>query len=358
MSMPANRIYCTGCDFEQYVWHEPILLLCKIGSDVATYYPRISWCYECDHIVRAEGIPSKREIQAEIAAIASKEALLVVKPWIEDDRKTAEKIRERICRNKEKCPTLRCFNCNSLNVSIHGEWIVCEDCRYHLASSDIPCVLAINELQLKSDKKALQMLEAHAEIKRRIAIRELRARLQWRKARIAPPRCLNCGSANIAYLSFVRENAIEVSMTRTMAKDFMHPCGGSLVWASDQDNGVFIGFRDRVLWMDIEGNERGVHAVKMHESRLIYKCLRNDRVCPKPDAWQKIWKLMIKRIRKKVRLGPPQPFYQIDWHETTDLQKQERLLEHIHYAFLNGGYDDVADALSELSVKDWHHRGE
>ncbi len=361
MSLPGNRVYCTGCDFEQYVFPELIQLRCRTGNDIATYGPRVSWCYECNRIVDAEGIPSIDEIRAEMAEYESREPRWILYPITESERsKIEELVRQRICRGAKKAAERHCLFCGSIDVEIMQysvDVLKCNDCSQELSSSDLPCVDSINDMLLKQDKKAMRELSAKADIKRRFAMRELQSKLKWRQARSAPPRCLSCGSAATAYLSFY--HAVEVSITRAMAKDFVHACGGSLICASDQKSEIRYAFKNQLKWTDMEGNILRAESVVEYEDALIdYYCQYRDRICPKPDAWKKIWEMLPNKRKTGIGWEPPLPLILAAWNETSDIEKQERLAEHVRWSVLQGCYNVVANALLELPEENWHHRGE
>ncbi len=80
-------------------------------------------------------------------------------------------------------------------------------------------------------------------------IKELKKRITWRKARTAPPHCLNCGSADITHVDYEEANGVFIS------KAFRHKCGGALVidpeYKDPQD--LHIRFAELIIWLDIEG---------------------------------------------------------------------------------------------------------
>lgn len=197
MSLDTTRIHCTGCDFEHFETYKPIRLKCRTELGVVSYYPTSGWCYQCNRITDVEALPSLEEIQRHYA-------------------------------------------------------------RFYRVPS--PETGWIKRLIQRFDKKYQQKC------------RELEAELAWRKARSAPPHCLKCGSADIAPLKFTDPNqqtadsdvddwdiltALEYEGTprdrRTVAKDFLHTCGGQLVHDPDDKPGSRYFWSEQVIWLDSYG---------------------------------------------------------------------------------------------------------
>lgn len=89
----------------------------------------------------------------------------------------------------------------------------------------------------------------------RARIREKENMIQWRQARISPPRCLHCGSTNISLLNFRH-----VAGSKAELRGFKHICGGRLVHDLSDKPGTRYSFRKMIIWLDIEG--RRVESVK------------------------------------------------------------------------------------------------
>ena len=93
-------------------------------------------------------------------------------------------------------------------------------------------------------------------------------------------------------------------------------------------------------------------------SDLVEYCKSNNRVCPQPMLWNQLWELL--PDRKRVGLGwqPPLPLILAAWWETTDQDKQQRLLEHIHWAYDHGVFETINQHLRSLSENQWHYLNE
>lgn len=84
----------------------------------------------------------------------------------------------------------------------------------------------------------------------------------------------------------------------------------------------------------------------------------NNRICPSPTAWSKLYGLLKNTKRKGGGWEPAAPLILAAWWETTGLQKMLRLIEHIEWAESNGQLDEISKYLFELKEEQWHHLGE
>jgi hypothetical protein len=91
---------------------------------------------------------------------------------------------------------------------------------------------------------------------------------------------------------------------------------------------------------------------------LIDYCSQNDRVCPMPDKWNELWKLLPNRSRKGSGWEPALPLILAAWHDTPAMLKMLRVREHLEWAEQQGCLDVVDKFLKDLSETDWHHVGE
>jgi hypothetical protein len=80
----------------------------------------------------------------------------------------------------------------------------------------------------------------------------------------------------------------------------------------------------------------------------------NERVCPNPQKWHQLYRL----LPRKGRTTPALPLILGGWWHSTPVQKQERLREHIHWAADHGALGVVADFLGSLKESDWVHLSE
>ena len=93
------------------------------------------------------------------------------------------------------------------------------------------------------------------------------------------------------------------------------------------------------------------------ESLTAY-CRENNRVCPLPDLWHQLWKMLPNRIQIGAGWQPPLPLILAAWYDAPALSKMLRLTEHIEWAGQHGSLESVAGFLRELREEDWLHLGE
>ena len=91
---------------------------------------------------------------------------------------------------------------------------------------------------------------------------------------------------------------------------------------------------------------------------LLNYCSSNGRVCPIPDKWNSLWKLLSKDLDSQsvFKLGPP--LILAAWHESTDQEKLLRLKEQLVYADHKGLIDQVESFLHKLNETHWYHSGD
>jgi hypothetical protein len=75
--------------------------------------------------------------------------------------------------------------------------------------------------------------------------------------------------------------------------------------------------------------------LRMKESveSLVAYCRENDRVCPLPPLWNRLWEMLPGRSRIGVGWQSPPPLILAAWHDTPAMLKMLRLAEHIECAF-------------------------
>ena len=88
---------------------------------------------------------------------------------------------------------------------------------------------------------------------------------------------------------------------------------------------------------------------------VLKYCRDDDRICPKPQEWSKLWHMLPNRRRAGGGWHPPAPLILSGWWTTSDKDKQLRLQEHVRYADEHGELIAVAEYLSRLPESAWHH---
>jgi hypothetical protein len=81
---------------------------------------------------------------------------------------------------------------------------------------------------------------------------------------------------------------------------------------------------------------------------------KDDRVCPQPMVWNRIWEALPDRHRKGPGWEPPLPLILGAWWETSDSEKRERFHLHLRWACEHGAAEAVAVFLSNMMRDDWH----
>jgi len=92
------------------------------------------------------------------------------------------------------------------------------------------------------------------------------------------------------------------------------------------------------------------------KENLISYINENNRVCPQPQLWNKLWE----KLKDKERVGgaswnPPLPLILVAWWDSSDNSKKQRLIEHIEWAESKGQLDEIASYVYKLTEEEWHH---
>jgi hypothetical protein len=83
---------------------------------------------------------------------------------------------------------------------------------------------------------------------------------------------------------------------------------------------------------------------------------KNDRVCPRPIHWVKLYRLLPRRRAAAGGWEPAPPLVDTSGNAPA-LLKMLRLKEHIRWAAAHGALDDVHRFLAQLREEDWLHAG-
>src|SRR5262245_10111013 len=81
----------------------------------------------------------------------------------------------------------------------------------------------------------------------------------------------------------------------------------------------------------------------------------NERVCPNPQRWNKLWEMLPDRHRIDAGWEPPLPLFLAAWWHTPMLAKMSRLRQHLRYAERHGVLDRVDAFLRVLPESEWAH---
>jgi hypothetical protein len=91
---------------------------------------------------------------------------------------------------------------------------------------------------------------------------------------------------------------------------------------------------------------------------ILAEVQKNNRVCPQPQQWQKLYDLLPDKKRSDAGWEPALPLILAAWWDTPALPKILRLREHIEWADAHGCLAEVREFLSTLSEDQWHHVGD
>ena len=88
---------------------------------------------------------------------------------------------------------------------------------------------------------------------------------------------------------------------------------------------------------------------------LLQYCQENGRICPQPQRWQELCKLLPETRRTGAGSGPAPPLILAAWWDTPHLAKIMRLREHLEWADKHGALDEVDKYLRALPEDQWFH---
>jgi hypothetical protein len=82
---------------------------------------------------------------------------------------------------------------------------------------------------------------------------------------------------------------------------------------------------------------------------------RNNRVCPQPAAWQRLYEMLPGKRQEGRDWQPPPPMTGTAWKATRSLAKRMCLRDHLEWADKKGCLDQVYAYLKDLPETDWHY---
>ena len=89
---------------------------------------------------------------------------------------------------------------------------------------------------------------------------------------------------------------------------------------------------------------------------LMAYCVETNRVCPKPDHWTQLYKLLPNTVQKSSGgWHPSLPQILGGWWNSNNDDKKDRLAEHIRWADRHGAIAIVDGFLRTLTETQWHH---
>ena len=91
-------------------------------------------------------------------------------------------------------------------------------------------------------------------------------------------------------------------------------------------------------------------------NELSAYCRQNGRVCPQPQSWNHLYKLLSNKVQKPSGGWTPSlPLILAAWNEASDQDKQARLMEHLSWADLHNDLDRVDRFIRNLPEEKWFH---
>lgn len=88
---------------------------------------------------------------------------------------------------------------------------------------------------------------------------------------------------------------------------------------------------------------------------IIEHCQQNNRICPQPNHWHKLWDLLPNKRRVGLGWEPPLPLILAAWWDTPSLLKAVRFREHLAWADDHEALDVVDAYLRGLTEEQWFH---
>jgi hypothetical protein len=91
---------------------------------------------------------------------------------------------------------------------------------------------------------------------------------------------------------------------------------------------------------------------------LLAYCRDKSRVCPTPQPWNSLWKLLPNHSGVGTGWEPAMPLILGAWLESTNSEKRLRLTAHIEWAKEWGALEAVKSFLYSLDENQWFHLGD
>ena len=91
---------------------------------------------------------------------------------------------------------------------------------------------------------------------------------------------------------------------------------------------------------------------------VMVEARRNNRLCPQPAQWQRLYELLPDKAHGVRGWQPAPPVSEQAWAVTPSLAKRMCLRDHIEWAESHAALDAVYSFLKDLPENQWHHMGE
>jgi hypothetical protein len=90
----------------------------------------------------------------------------------------------------------------------------------------------------------------------------------------------------------------------------------------------------------------------------ILMARRNNRVCPRPERWNELSKLLPARRTMRGNQAPPAAATGVAWAMTPSLTKRLCFREQIEWAEREGALEAIMTFMQAMSEEEWLHMGE
>jgi len=90
-------------------------------------------------------------------------------------------------------------------------------------------------------------------------------------------------------------------------------------------------------------------------SQALAEARRSNRVCPQPQAWQKLYELLPGKRQVGRGWEPPPPLTGSAWAATTSISKRMCLRDHLEWADRQGCLEAIHGYLKNLPESDWYY---
>jgi len=118
--------------------------------------------------------------------------------------------------------------------------------------------------------------------------------------------------------------------------------------------GQILEMADRGELKEIAAAVAGVRAVLDPLSALLAYVVEEQRVCPQPHIWNRLFNLLPEKRRVGNGWEPPLPLILAAWDNTSDHEKRERFHLHIRWAADHGALEQVNRFVRGIPAEQWH----
>ena len=85
---------------------------------------------------------------------------------------------------------------------------------------------------------------------------------------------------------------------------------------------------------------------------------KNERVCPQPQKWHELYKLLPNRKRKGNSWEPALPLILAAWWDAPAMSKMVRFRKHLEWAHKHECLETIFEFMVRLREEDWFHIGD